>query len=51
MVIGRLTKVRPHDYGCMLRAYKRTVIEQVQACPEANKAITALVSWLGVQIG
>jgi undecaprenyl-phosphate 4-deoxy-4-formamido-L-arabinose transferase len=34
----------------MLRAYKREVVQQVQACPEVNKAITALVSWLGVQI-
>jgi len=34
----------------MLRAYKREVVEQVQACPEVNKAITALVSWLGVKI-
>lgn len=50
VVIGRLTKVRLHDYGCMLRAYKRKVIDQVQACPEANKSITALVSWLGVRI-
>ena len=25
-------------------------IDQVQACPEMNKSITALVSWLGVRI-
>jgi undecaprenyl-phosphate 4-deoxy-4-formamido-L-arabinose transferase len=49
-VIAKVTGVRLHDYGCMLRAYKRHVIEQVQACPEVNKAITALVSWLGVKI-
>jgi undecaprenyl-phosphate 4-deoxy-4-formamido-L-arabinose transferase len=50
LVIAKVTGVKLHDYGCMLRAYKRGVIEQVQACPEVNKAITALVSWLGVQI-
>ena len=50
LVIARVTGVKLHDYGCMLRAYKREVVEQVQACPEVNKAITALVSWLGVQI-
>ncbi len=50
IAIAMVTKVKLHDYGCMLRAYKRTVVEQVQACPEVNKAITALVSWLGVQI-
>lgn len=50
VIIARLTGVRLHDYGCMLRAYKRVVVEQVQACPEVNKAITALVSWLGVRV-
>jgi undecaprenyl-phosphate 4-deoxy-4-formamido-L-arabinose transferase len=50
LVIARVTGVKLHDYGCMLRAYKRPVIEQVQACPEVNKAITALVSWLGVEV-
>jgi len=49
-VVAKLTGVRLHDYGCMLRAYKREVVEQVQACPEVNKFITALVSWLGVRI-
>jgi undecaprenyl-phosphate 4-deoxy-4-formamido-L-arabinose transferase len=49
-VIWKVTGVKLHDYGCMLRAYKREVVQQVQACPEVNKAITALVSWLGVQI-
>jgi undecaprenyl-phosphate 4-deoxy-4-formamido-L-arabinose transferase len=50
LIIAKLTGVRLNDYGCMLRAYKRKVIEQVQACPEMNKSITALVSWLGVRI-
>ena len=50
IAIAAVTGVKLHDYGCMLRAYKRKVVEQVQACPEANKAITALVSWLGVKI-
>ncbi len=48
--IARMTGVRLHDYGCMLRAYKRFVVEQLQTCPEANKALTALTSWLGVQV-
>jgi undecaprenyl-phosphate 4-deoxy-4-formamido-L-arabinose transferase len=49
-VISKVTGVKLHDYGCMLRAYKREVIEQIVACPEANKMISALVSWLGVKI-
>jgi undecaprenyl-phosphate 4-deoxy-4-formamido-L-arabinose transferase len=50
IAISRVTGVKLHDYGCMLRAYRRHVVEQVLACPEANKLITALVSWLGVKI-
>ena len=45
-----MTGVKLHDYGCMLRAYKRFVVEQLQACPEVNKAMTALTSWLGVRV-
>jgi len=48
--IARMTGVRLHDYGCMLRAYKRAIVEQLQACPEMNKATTALSSWLGAQV-
>ncbi len=50
IIIARMTGVKLNDYGCMLRAYKREVVQQVLACPEANKVITALVSWLGVRI-
>ena len=50
LAIARVTGVKLHDYGCMLRAYKCRVVEQVQACPEVNKSIPALVSWLGARI-
>ena len=45
-----MTGVKLRDYGCMLRAYRREVIELLDQCGEANKFITALVSWLGVSI-
>ena len=48
--LRRATGVYLHDYGCMLRAYKRSVIEQLLACPEVSRATTGLVSWLGVRI-
>lgn len=50
VMIARVTGVRLNDYGCMLRAYKREVIDQLSLCPETNRMITALVSWLGVRI-
>jgi undecaprenyl-phosphate 4-deoxy-4-formamido-L-arabinose transferase len=45
-----VTGVHLKDYGCMLRAYKREVVDQLALCPELNRTITALVSWLGVSI-
>lgn len=49
-IIWKLTKVKLKDYGCMLRVYRRKVIELLKRCPEQTKFITALVSWLGVSI-
>lgn len=50
VVLRRATGVQLHDYGCMLRAYKRRVIELLLACPERSRATTGIVSWLGVRI-
>jgi len=50
IAIAKMTGVKLNDYGSMLRAYKRNVVEQVQDCPEMNKFTAALVSWLGVRI-
>jgi undecaprenyl-phosphate 4-deoxy-4-formamido-L-arabinose transferase len=46
-IVSRLTKVELHDYGCMLRAYRREIIERVKLCPERSTYITALVCWVG----
>ncbi len=48
--LRRATGVYLHDYGCMLRAYKRAVVDQLLQCPELTRATTGLVSWLGVRI-
>jgi undecaprenyl-phosphate 4-deoxy-4-formamido-L-arabinose transferase len=50
VILRRATGVYLHDYGCMMRAYKRRVIELLLCCPEVSRATTGLVSWLGVQI-
>ncbi len=49
-MIGWLTGVPLRDYGCMLRAYRRNVIEALAQCKERSLYITALISWLGVKI-
>lgn len=49
-MVGRLTRVPLRDYGCLLRAYRRPVIEMLLLCEERTKYFTALISWLGVKI-
>jgi len=44
--ISRLTGVKLHDYGCMLRAYRRTVIENLLQYGERSVYIPAFTSWL-----
>jgi len=49
-IISSLTGVQLHDYGCMLRVYRRRVVELLNQCGENRRFITALTSWLGVRI-
>lgn len=41
-VVGRATGYNMHDYGCMLRAYSREVVEAMLDCPEGRTFIPAL---------
>lgn len=50
VILRRATKVELHDYGCMLRVYKRRVIDMLLACPERSRTTAGIVSWLGVRI-
>jgi undecaprenyl-phosphate 4-deoxy-4-formamido-L-arabinose transferase len=47
-VVNRLTSrvvgVRMRDYGCMLRAYRRSVVDQIVACQEISRFIPALAN-------
>ncbi len=49
-MIGKLTGVPLKDYGCLLRVYRRSVIEMLQRCREQTVYFTALISWLGIRI-
>lgn len=49
-MVGKLTGVPLRDYGCLLRVYRRPVIEALLRCREQSVYFTALVSWLGVRI-
>lgn len=49
-IIASMTGVKLHDYGCMLRVYRRQVVQLLNQCGESRRFITALTSWLGVNI-
>ncbi len=48
--ISRLTKVRLHDYGCSLKAYRREVIEGLTIYGELHRFLPVLVSMGGARI-
>ena len=49
-LIGRITGVRLHDYGCSLKAYRSEVLKNVRLYGEMHRFIPALASWVGATI-
>ncbi|GAB5045940.1 glycosyltransferase family 2 protein [Thermodesulfovibrio sp. TK110] len=49
-LIGKVTGVRIHDYGCSLKAYRREVVKNLKLYGEMHRFIPALASWYGVKI-
>ncbi|NNE44457.1 MAG: glycosyltransferase family 2 protein [Gemmatimonadetes bacterium] len=49
-LIGRITGVRLHDYGCSLKAYRAEVLRNVRLYGEMHRFIPALASWVGASI-
>lgn len=43
-VMSRVTGVALHDYGCMLRAYRREIVDQMAQCREISSFIPALAN-------
>jgi undecaprenyl-phosphate 4-deoxy-4-formamido-L-arabinose transferase len=43
-ITARLVGIDLHDYGCMLRAYRREVVESVRQCREIHAFIPALAA-------
>lgn len=46
IVRERITNIRMRDHGCMLRAYRRVIVDQIVASEEASPFITALSQYL-----
>lgn len=49
-LISRVTTVKRHDYGCMLQAYNRTLIDRYLKCQERASYITALMNILSRKV-
>jgi undecaprenyl-phosphate 4-deoxy-4-formamido-L-arabinose transferase len=49
-LISRVTTVKLHDYGCMLRAYSRVLVDRYLKCEERASYITALMNLLSRKV-
>ncbi len=49
-LIGRITGVRLHDFGCTLKVYRREVLAETKLYGEMHRFIPALASWSGARI-
>ena len=49
-LISLTTKVKLHDYGCTLKAFRREVIKNIRLYGEMHRFIPAIASWMGVRI-
>ncbi len=49
-IIGQITGVRLHDYGCSLKAYRTEVLRNIRLYGEMHRFIPALASWVGARI-
>ena len=49
-IIGRITGVRLHDYGCTLKVYRREVVQHTKLYGEMHRFIPALAKWTGARV-
>jgi glycosyltransferase involved in cell wall biosynthesis len=49
-IIGKVTGVEIHDYGCSLKAYRAEVVKHIKLYGEMHRFIPAIASWHGARI-
>lgn len=49
-LISRVTRVKLHDYGCTLKAFRRDVVKNIHLYGELHRFIPAIASNMGVSI-
>jgi len=47
-ITNKITGLNLHDYGCMLRAYHRRIVDLINECPESTTFIPALAQKFAV---
>ena len=50
ILIGLITKVKIHDYGCSMKAYRRELIQGVNLYGEMHRFIPAYAAWHGGKV-
>lgn len=49
-LISKLTKLKLHDYGCTLKAYRRDVVEEIELYGDAHRFLPALAASVGDRV-
>ncbi|MES1172548.1 MAG: glycosyltransferase, partial [Bacteroidota bacterium] len=49
-VIGRVSGVKLHDYGCTMKAYKREFLDEVHLYGEMHRFIPIYAKWAGARV-
>ena len=49
-LIGKVTGVRLHDYGCSLKAYRSEVVKNLKLYGDMHRFIPAVANWYGVTV-
>lgn len=49
-IISSISKVRLHDYGCSLKAYRREVIKDVRLYGEMHRFVPIYATWQGARV-
>jgi glycosyltransferase involved in cell wall biosynthesis len=49
-IIGRVSGVKLHDYGCTLKAYKREFLDEVNLYGEMHRFIPIYAKWAGARV-
>lgn len=49
-LIGKITKVKLHDYGCTMKAYRKESLASVRLYGEMHRFIPVLAAWHGARI-